>query len=40
LTVMPGWFATAAILLVFCAGALLAAAAVFTLRELSGPAES
>jgi ABC-2 type transport system permease protein len=40
LTATPGWFSTPAILLAFCAVALLTAAAIFTVRELSGPAES
>lgn len=40
LTATPRWLATPAILFAFCAVALLAAAAIFTLRELSRATES
>lgn len=40
LTAAPGWFGTAATLLAFCALTLAAAAAIFTWRELSGPADA
>lgn len=40
LATLPGWFGTTTILLGFCAVTVAAAATIFSVRELSGPADS